>query len=116
MNAELTAENRPACVIPGLAFSTGCRNLRTYKDERRVQVFVVLSSVISVELFGFSAVHGKEVGPRVIGPQWIEELLEGRIEAGYCEISDILAMTMVGWIRDRTYQLGSIWTSTGSCG
>jgi len=50
--------------------------------EGRVQILVILSGVIPVKFFRFSAVHGEEVGARVIGPQRVEEFFEGRMEAG----------------------------------
>jgi len=53
----------------------------TDENEGCVQVLVILSGVISVEFFGFSAVHGEEVGAWVIGPQRVEEFLEGGMEA-----------------------------------
>ena len=68
MNAELTAENRPACVPPEWVFSVGDGNPTTHKDEGRVQVLVVLFRIVSVEFSRFSAVDGEEVGPRVIAP------------------------------------------------
>ena len=36
---------------------------RTHKDEGSVEVLVILPRVISIELVGFLAVDGKEVGP-----------------------------------------------------
>ena len=83
MNAELTAENRPACVLPGSASSTKYGNPTTYQNEGSVQVFVVLPCIISVEFLRFPPVHGEEVDPRAIGPQWIEEFFEGGMEAGW---------------------------------
>jgi len=50
--------------------------------EGRVQVLIILSGVIPVKFFRFSAVHGEEVGARVIGPQRVEEFFEGGMEAG----------------------------------
>ena len=60
----------------------GYRNPTTYENEGRVQVLVVLPSVVSVELFRFPPIHGKKVGPRVIGPQRIEEFFKGGMETG----------------------------------
>ena len=87
MNAELTAENKPACVLPGSAFSTGRRNPATYEDEGCIQVLIVLPHVTSVKLFRFPPINGEEVSPWVIGPQWIKKFLKGGMEAGYWGIS-----------------------------
>ena len=82
MNAELTAENRPACMPPDSALSAKGRNRTTHEDERRIQILVVLFRVIPVKLRRFPAVHSEEVRPRVVSPQWIEEFFEGGMEAG----------------------------------
>jgi len=55
-------------------------NRVTDENEGCVQVLVILSGVIPVEFFRFFAVHGEEVGTRVVG---IEEFLEGGVKAGY---------------------------------
>jgi len=83
MKAELTAENRPACVPPDSVLSTWYRKKTTDEDKGRVQVLVVLFRVIAIELSRFSTVHGEEVGSGVIGPQRFEVLFEGRVEAGF---------------------------------
>jgi len=57
-------------------------NRATDENERRVQVLVILSGIVPVNFSRFSAVHGEEVGTRVVGPQRIEEFLEGGVEAG----------------------------------
>lgn len=82
MNAELTAEKRPACVSPGLVFSGESGNMTTHKDEGRVEILVILLRVVSVEFVGLLTIDGEEVCAGIIGPQWIKELLEGRMEAG----------------------------------
>ena len=82
MNAELTAENRPACVLPGSVSSMKYGNRTTYEDKGCVQILVVLPCIISVELFRFPSIDSEEVGPRVLSSEWIEELLKGRMEAG----------------------------------
>jgi len=82
MNAELTAENSPACTRPDSVLSTEIGNQTTDEDEGRVQVLVVLFRVISIELSGFPAVHCEEVCPGVIGPQRVEEFFEGGMQAG----------------------------------
>ena len=71
----------------------------THENEGRVQVFIVLPCVIFVKLFRFPPINGEEVGPRVVSPQWVEELPEGRMEAG-SGVRDRLATTIVGWIQD----------------
>ena len=81
MNAELTAENRPAWVPPGSVFGRGLDSDATHEDKGYAQVIVVLLDIFTVKLPGFPAVRSEEVGVRVIGPQWIEELFEGRLEA-----------------------------------
>ena len=72
MNAELTAENRPACVRPNSVWSTTYGDQRTHENEGSIQVLVVLARIILVKLSGFSAVHGEKIGSRVIGPRGIE--------------------------------------------
>ena len=78
--------------------------MRTDEDEGGVQVFVVLFHIISVELFGFSAVDGEEVGPGIVGPEGFEELLEGRLEAGGLECQRISNYyTGVKWVLRTTW-------------
>jgi len=62
--------------------STEYGSTQTHKDEGRIQVFVVLPGIISVEFFRFFTVYGKEVGSGVVGPEGFNELLEGGVEAG----------------------------------
>ena len=94
MNAELTAENRPACVPPGSVFGADCGNKTTDEDEGRVQVLVVLFRVISVKLSRLSAVDSEKVGSGIVGPQWFEEVFEGGMEAGFgCQLR--LAVTAI---------------------
>ena len=57
-------------------------NTSTDKDEGGIQVLVVLPGIISVEIFGFSAVYGEEVGSGIVCPEGFNELLEGGVEAG----------------------------------
>jgi hypothetical protein len=91
MNAELTAENRPACAPPNsVPSAVAHRNKRAHEDKGSVQVLVVLPRIIPVKLSRFPAVHGEKVGPQVIGPQRIEEFFEGGLEAavqGHCPYS-----------------------------
>ena len=68
INAELTAEKRPA-LPPGSAFNTDRRNGTTDEDEGSAQVLVVLFRVIAVKFSRFSAVCSKEVGSGIVGPQ-----------------------------------------------
>ena len=57
-------------------------NTPTHEDEGRVQILVVLFGIISVKLFGLSAVYGEEVGSGIVGPEGFKEFLEGGMEAG----------------------------------
>ena len=77
MNAELTAEKRPACVSPHLVFSGEGGNMTTHKDEGRVEIFVIFLRVVSVEFVGLFTIDGEEVCAGIVGPQRIKELLEG---------------------------------------
>jgi len=52
-----------------------------HEDKRRIEIFVVFLHIVSVKLIGFLPVDGKEVGAWIIGPEWLEEFLEGRMEA-----------------------------------
>jgi len=81
MKAELTAENNPAYVPPDSVFGKDNRNKTTNKDKGRVQlVLVVLFRVIAVKFTRLPMVDGEEVGSRIVGPQWFEELFEGGME------------------------------------
>ena len=82
MKAELTAENKPACVPLNSVLSADGRNKTTDEDEGCVQVLVILLRVIAVKLSGLPAVDGEEVGSGIVGPQRFEELFEGGVEAG----------------------------------
>ena len=53
----------------------------THKNESRVEILVVLLHIIFVELVGLLAIDGEEVNAGVTCPQWLKELLEGRMEA-----------------------------------
>jgi hypothetical protein len=81
MNAVLTAENRPAWLPSRISAERKYWKQNAHEDEGGVQVFVVLPCIVSVELFGFSAVYGEEVGAGIVGPQRVEEFLEGGMEA-----------------------------------
>ena len=81
MNAELTAENRPACIALGSTFGGEDEIRTTHEDKRSVQVLVVFSRIIPVKLSRFPAVHCIEVGSRVVGSQRIEEFFEGGMQA-----------------------------------
>jgi len=62
-------------------FSAEDGSWTAHKDERRVQVLVVLIRIISVEFSRLPSVDGKKVGTGIIGPQRLKELFEGRMEA-----------------------------------
>ena len=72
----------------------------THKDERCVQVFVVLPGIISVEFFRFSAIYCKEVVSRIVGPEGFKELFEGGMEAGGlgCQCVGDYLTAAVDWI------------------
>ena len=91
MNAELTAEKRPACAAPGSAFGSGYGNQVAHKDEGCIQVLIVFLCVISVKFSRLLAIHCKKVGPRVIGLERIEEFFESGMETGSC-------VSMVAWL------------------
>ena len=61
MNAEVTAENRPAWVPPGSAFGRGLDSDTTHEDKGDVQVIVVLLDIFMIKLFRFLVVHSEEV-------------------------------------------------------
>ena len=78
--------------------------MRTDEDEGGVQVLVVLFRIVSVKIFGFSAVDGEEVCPRIVGPEGFEELLEGRLETGGLECQSISNYyTRVKWVLRTTW-------------
>ena len=52
-----------------------------HKNESCVEVLVILLGIVSVEFGGLLAIDGEEVGAGIVGSQWFEELLEGRMEA-----------------------------------
>ena len=105
MKAELTAENRPACVPPASVCSAHSRKKTTDENKGCVQVFVVLFRVVAIKLSGFSAVHSEEVRPGVIGPQRLEILSESRMEAGSgCQQPDV-AVAVTEWTGRTTLDL-----------
>ena len=107
MNAELTAENRPAWMPQGSVIGRELDSDATHKDKGSVQVIVVLLDIVAIKLFRFLAVYGKEVGARVIGPQWSEEFFEGRPEAVTWVIVYVLAIAEQG-VRTTLNQAGSL--------
>jgi len=110
MNAELTAENRPACVAFESMTSAEYGNTQTHKDEGRVQVLIVLPGIVPVKFFRFFAVCSEEVVSRIVGPEGFKELLEGEMEAdglGCQCVRDYLAAA-VDWIVDLMHLFGSI--------
>jgi len=74
----------------------------TDEDEGGIQVIVVLPGIISVKLFGFSAVHGEEVCSGIVGPEGFKELLEGGMEARRSGCQHYAA-TVVKWIWRTTW-------------
>ena len=52
-----------------------------HKNESCVEVLVVLLGIVSVEFGGLLAIDGEKVSAGIVGSQWLEELLEGRMEA-----------------------------------
>ena len=92
------------------AFSTRNERRKTHEDKGRVQILVVRSRIIPVELVGFPEIDEEKVGARVVGPQWIEEFLEGGMKAVVGVIVDTLAaikkgghtiLGRAGWLRLR---------------
>jgi len=81
--------------------------MRTDKDEGGVEVLVVLFRIISVKLFGFSAVNGEEVCPGIVGSEGFKEILEGGMEAGGWEcqrLSNYLTTsTAAKWVLRTTW-------------
>jgi len=62
MNAELTAENRPACES-SVRFYVQNGHQITHRDGGGVQVFVVFPhDVLSVKHIRFLGIYGKKVG------------------------------------------------------
>ena len=111
MNAELTAENRPACMPSNLVSSLSSGNCATHKDEGRVQVLVTLFRIASVKLIGLLAVDGKEVCAGVVGPQRIEELFENELET-VRRVREALGLGIAAV--ELVHHFGSSWTRIGS--
>ena len=55
MNAEVTAENRPACEPSQRIIGT--RDVKTHKDQGGAQVLVIFLDELSVVLLRFTVVH-----------------------------------------------------------
>ena len=70
MKAELTAENRPACVSASSVpvFSTDHRDEATDEYEGRVQILVILFRIITIKLARLPPIYGEEVGSGIVGP------------------------------------------------
>lgn len=64
INAEVTAENRPA-YEPGQDVHAWTTE-KTDEDESGVQVFVVLLDELSIVIFCFVAIHLVEPGPVIL--------------------------------------------------
>ena len=54
-----------------------------HKNEGGVEILVILFGIVFIKFGGLPSIDGEEVGAGITGPQWLEELLEGRMEA-YC--------------------------------
>ena len=92
MKAELTAENRPAYSSQTLVMRPTAHRgrRRTHEDEGGVEILVILLRVFSVKLVGFLAIDCEEVGAWIAGPQRLEELFEGGMEAMVGVISALM--------------------------
>ena len=111
MNAELTAENRPACTLSDSIFSVDNGSHATHKDKGRIQILVVLFRIVSVKIVGLLTIDGKEVCAGIIGPQWIEELFEDGAEAVWWVRE---ALRLVVAAVESAHHFGSSWTRMGS--
>jgi len=101
MNAELTAENKPAYTRK---VSIHIRTPRpaacgTHEDERCVQVLVILLRILSVKHVGLFAIYGEKVGGWIVSSQRFEELLQGGMEAICGFKCSIPALVVVAWDR-----------------
>jgi len=63
MNAEVTAENRPACSPSQRIIDT--RNMNTHKDQGGIQVFIVSLDELSVVFLCFTTIHLVELGSAI---------------------------------------------------
>ena len=68
MNAEVTAENRPAWKPSQHIIDT--RNINTHEDQRGVQVFVMSLGELPVILLSFVAIHLVELGSVIVLGSW----------------------------------------------
>ena len=64
MNAEVTAENRPACNL--FSACTAEFDTKTYKNESGVQILVVLLHEFPIVVPGLLPVVFVELSPRVL--------------------------------------------------
>ena len=64
MNAEVTAENRPACEPSQRVKDIG--NIHTHKDQGGVQVFIVSLDKLSIVLISFAAVGVVELSSVIL--------------------------------------------------
>ena len=68
MNAELTAEKRPACGSP-IQYSTPADGYITAHEEKGgIQAFIVFPCVVTIKFLRFLTINGEEVGTGVVGP------------------------------------------------
>ena len=72
MNAEVTAENRPACKRNERVHVWGTN--KTHKDQGVVQVFVIFPYELSVVFFCFVAIHPVKLDSLVV-QGWQQGLL-----------------------------------------
>ena len=86
--AALTAENSPAWLCSGINAEWMYSDGIAHKNEGGVEILVILFGIVFIEFGGLLSIDGEEVGAGITGPQWFEELLEGRMEA--YRSSDIL--------------------------
>jgi len=125
MNAELTAENKPAYTGEKLAFTVGLRVQRTcgtHEDKGCVQVLIILLRVLSVKHVGLFAIYGEKVGAWIVHSQWFEELLQGGMET-ICGFQSLLRRSSRGtdapfWIElddHRLPPLHSVWREWFLC-
>ena len=77
--AELIAENSPAWLCSGISAGRVYLDRIAYKNESCVEILVILLGTVSVKFGGFLAIDREEVSTGVVGSQWFEELLEGRM-------------------------------------
>jgi len=68
MNAEVTAENRPACEPNQHVIDM--RNVETHEDQGGVQVFIIFLDELSVVLLCFAMIHLVELSSVILLGWW----------------------------------------------